>query len=142
MAYPILPLINGKAYEWADIALNILGTQFFGVTAIEYGETQDMKNIMGAGRYANSRTYGQIEATASITLLMSEVEALQSVAPNGRIQDIPEFDIPVAYLDDRLTTVRHVLKNVRFTNNMRSSEPGNNAIETKIDLIISHVQFA
>ncbi len=139
MAYPILPLINGKAYEWADIALNILGTQFFGVTSIEYAENQDMKNVMGAGRYANSRTYGQIEATASITLLMSELEALQSVAPFGRIQDIPEFDIPVAYLDDSLTTVRHTLKNVRFTNNMRTSEPGNNAIECKVELILSHI---
>lgn len=141
MAYPIIPLINGKAYEFADIALNILGTQFFGVTSIEYGESQDMKNIMAAGRYANSRTYGQIEATASITLLMSDVEAITSVAPGGRIQDIPEFDIPVAYLDPSLTIVRHVLKNVRFTNNTRSSEPGNNAIECKIELIISHVQF-
>lgn len=141
MSYRIQPLVNGAAYEWADIALNMFGTQFTGVTAVEYGETQDMKNIAGAGRYAVARTYGQIEATASVTLLMSELEAIQAVSPFKRIQDIPEFDIIVAYIDDTKAVVRHTLKNCRFTNNMRSSEPGNNAIETKIDLIISHVDF-
>lgn len=141
MSYRIQPLINGAAYEWADIALNIFGTQFFGVSAIEYGETQDMKNISGAGRYAVARTYGQIEATASITLQMAELQAIQAIAPLNRIQDIPEFDIIVAYIDVSKAVVRHTIKNCRFTNNMRSSEPGNNAIETKIDLVISHIEF-
>ena len=115
MAYPILPLVNGKAYEWADIQLIILGVPFTGVTSIEYSEPQEMKNDMAAGRFPNARIYGQVTPEAKITLLMSEVEAIQAVAPNGRIQDIPEFDIPVIYLDPNNVTGSHVIKNCRFT---------------------------
>lgn len=35
MAYPIVPLINGKSYEWADIVVNVLGTPIIGITNIE-----------------------------------------------------------------------------------------------------------
>ena len=44
MAYPIVPLINGKSYEWADIVVNVLGTPIIGITNIEYEEKQAMEN--------------------------------------------------------------------------------------------------
>jgi hypothetical protein len=51
MAYNIVPLVNGKSYEWADIAVNILGADIIGITNIEYEEKQGMENIYGAGRF-------------------------------------------------------------------------------------------
>lgn len=142
MSYPIVPLVNGKSYEWADIIVNILGTPVVGITAIEYEERQGMENIYGAGRFPVSRGYGKVEPTAKITLLMEEVQAIMSVAPNGRIQDIPEFDISVVYIDSALTTVKHKLRNVRFMNNPRTSASGDTSIPVEIDLIISHVEWA
>lgn len=141
MSYLIPPLVNGKAYEWADIQLIILGVPFTGVTAIKYSEPQEMKNVMAAGRFPNSRVYGQVTPEASITLLMAEVEAIQKVAPNGRIQDIPEFDIPVMYLDTNNVTVKHKIRNVRFTSNSRESETGSDAVSVEIPLCISHVDW-
>lgn len=142
MSYPIVPLINGKSYEWADIVVNILGVPVVGITSIEYEEKQGMENIYGAGRFPVSRGYGKVEPTAKITLLMEEVQAIMSVAPLGRIQDIPEFDISVVYIDAALTTVKHKLRNVRFTNNPRTSSSGDTSIPVEIDLIISHVEWA
>lgn len=142
MAYNIVPLINGKSYEWADIEVNILGAPMIGITSIEYEEKQGMENIYGAGRYPVSRGYGKVEPTAKITLLMEELENIQTVAPAGRIQDIPEFDIVVMYLDSALITRKHVLKNVRFTNNKRSSSSGDTSIPVELELIISHIQYA
>lgn len=141
MAYPIVPLINGKSYEWADIVVNILGVPVVGITSIEYEEKQGMENIYGAGRFPVSRGYGKVEPTAKITLLMEEVQAIMSVAPLGRIQDIPEFDISVVYIDAALTTVKHKLRNVRFMNNPRTSSSGDTSIPVEIDLIISHVEW-
>jgi hypothetical protein len=141
MAYNIPPLVNGKAYEWADIQIMILGVPFTGVTAIEYSEPQEMKNVMAAGRFPNSRIYGQVAPEAKITLLMSEVEAIQKVAPGGRIQDIPEFDIPVMYLDTANLTVKHKLRNVRFTSNIRTSETGSDALSVEIPLVLSHIDW-
>lgn len=141
MAYPTVPLINGKSYEWSDIVVNVLGTPIVGITSIEYEEKQGMENIYGAGRFPVSRGYGKVEPTAKITLLMEELENLQTIAPLGRIQDIPEFDIVVMYLDPANVTRKHVLKNVRFMNNKRSSASGDTSIPVELELIISHIQY-
>lgn len=141
MAYLIPPLINGKSYEWADILVNILGAPVTGITNIEYEEKQGMENIYGAGRFPVSRGYGKIEPTAKVTLLMEEVENIQVVAPLGRIQDIPEFDIIVMFLDSGNVTRKHVLKNCRFMNNKRSSSSGDTSIPVELELIISHIQY-
>jgi len=141
MAYPIVPLINGKSYEWADIVVNVLGVPVVGITSIEYEERQSMENIYGAGRFPVSRGYGRVEPTAKITLLMEELENIQTVAPQGRIQDIPEFDIVVVYLDAANVTRKHTLKNVRFMNNKRAVNSGDTSIPVELDLIISHIQY-
>lgn len=141
MAYPTVPLINGKSYEWADIVVNILNTPIMGITSIEYEEKQGMENIYGAGRFPVSRGYGKIEPTAKVTILMEELENLQTIAPLGRIQDIPEFDIIVMYLDPANVTRKHVLKNVRFMNNKRSAASGDTSIPVELELIISHIQY-
>jgi hypothetical protein len=141
MAYPIVPLINGKSYEWADIIVNVLGVPIIGIANIEYEEKQAMENVYGAGRLPVSRGYGKIEPTAKMTILMEELENIQTVAPLGRIQDIPEFDIVVAFVDSALITRKHVLKNVRFMNNKRASSSGDTSIPIELELIISHIEF-
>jgi hypothetical protein len=137
----IVPLINGKSYEWSDITLNIMGVPIVGITNIEYSETQDMMNIYGAGRRPVSRGYGKIETEAKITLLMEEIENIMSVAPNRLIMDIPEFDITVAFTDDALQPRVHILKNVRFKNNGRTSATGDQSISVELELILSHVDW-
>jgi hypothetical protein len=141
MAYPTVPLINGKSYEYADIIINILGVPVIGTTAIEYSEKQNMENIYGAGKFPVSRGYGTIECTAKVTLLMEEVQSIMGVAPLGRLQDIPEFDIQVIYLDAALTTVKHKLRNVRFMNNGISAKTGDTSIPVELDLILSHIEW-
>lgn len=138
---PLIPLINGKSYEWADIICNILGVPIVGITAIMYGEKQDMQNIKGAGNRPVSRGYGNIEANAKLTLLMEEVEAIQAVAPAGNIMGIPEFNVTVVYVDAALVTRTHILRNVRFTGNQRDIKQGDTSIGVEMDLIISHVEW-
>ena len=40
-----VPLINGVEYGWADVVLAINGVPVSGITAISYGEKQDVANI-------------------------------------------------------------------------------------------------
>lgn len=137
----IVPLINGKSYEWSDITCNILGVPVVGITSLEYSETQDSQNIFGAGRRPVSRGYGKIEPMAKITLLMEEVENIQAVAPGGLLMDIPEFDIVVAFVDSSLTTRIHKIRNVRFKANSRSTNSGDASIPVELDLIVSHIEW-
>lgn len=141
MAYGLIPLINGKQHEWADITVNILGVPFITVTSIEYSDEQAMKNVMGAGSRVVGRIYGEFTPSATIKILAKEVESLQDVAVLGIIQNIPEFNIVVTYIDSAFTPVKHTIRNCRFTKNGRTSQRGDGEIEVELPLIISHVEF-
>lgn len=141
MAIPITPLINGKSYDWADITVNILGLPVVGITGVEYAENQTIENVYGAGKYPVSRGFGKVEPTAKITMLMEEVEALQAAVTTGRLQDIPEFDILITYVDVQLVTRVHKLRNARFMKNDRIVAQGDTSIPVELDLVISHVEW-
>ena len=136
------PLINGEAYSWSQITLNLFGAPVAGVTAIKYEEKQEMENNYGAGNHPVSRGYGKIEPTASVTLTANETEALIAAVPSGRLQDIPEFDVTVSYIPKGTARiVHHTLHNCRFTNNSRDTKSGDTMIETELEMIISHISW-
>jgi hypothetical protein len=139
MAYQ--PLVNGTAYSWSQITLNILGVPVAGVSSISYNEEQEMQDNYGAGNRPVSRGYGRINTEGSVTLHMEEVEAIQNAVSTGRLQDIPEFDIVVAYLPEGGNIVTHTLKNCRFKNNGREVSEGDMAINVEIPLQISHINW-
>jgi len=118
-----------------------LGVPIIGITAIDYGDEQEMENNYGAGSNVVSRGYGKVVPTAKITLMMEEVENIMAAVPNGRLQSIPEFDIPVVYLDESLVTRSHTIKNVRFKNNKRVSNQGEQSISVELDLLPSHIDW-
>lgn len=135
------PLINGTAYSWSQIVFNILGTPIAGITAIDYKDAEEMEDHYGAGNRPVQRAYGKIECTGSITLHMTEVEALQNIVPSGRLQDIPEFDIVISFLPTGGKIVNHTLKNVKFKENGRDMARDSMEIEVEIPLQISHINW-
>lgn len=141
MNIPLVPLINGKSYEWSNIIMNIMGVPIAGVISIEYEEKQAMENVYGAGSEVVSRGYGKVEPTAKITLHMEEVENIQAVAPLGKLQRIPEFDISLVFIDDSLVTKKHKIRNVRFMNNGRKTNQGDTSIAVELELICSHIEW-
>ena len=141
MATSILPLINGKSYEFADITCIVLGIPIVGITSIEYGEESETENIYATGRFPVSRGVGRVQPTAKITMLMEEVMNIVSASPNGRIYDVPEFDIIVAFTDLTLIPVVHKIRNVKFKNNKISSSTGDTSVPIEMDLVISHIEW-
>jgi len=141
MAQNIIPLINGKSYEFADVTLLVLGIPIIGTTAIEYGETANTENIYATGRFPVSRAFGTVEPAAKITLLMEEVMNIVSASPNGRLYEVPAFDIVVTFTDPSLITVVHKLRNCQFKNNKVGSATGDTSIPIELDLVISHIEW-
>ena len=136
------PLVNGRAYDWASIRLQLLGLTVIGVTAIMYEDTQEKTNNQGAGNYASSRGYGKYEAKAAITLEMKEVERIQrSLPPGQRLQDIGPFNITVAYVNESNVMVKHTIHNCEFLGNKREIKTGDTNIEVALDLITSHITW-
>lgn len=136
-----IPLINGTEYAWGDIATCINGVVVSGITAVSYGEKQDMQNNYGAGRYPVSRSKGRIEASGKITLYMSEVVAISRNAPGGRLQDIAPFTIEVSYLPDNGIVVVDKLMNCQFVENKRDWKEGDLNQQVELELIVSHIKY-
>ena len=136
-----IPLINGTEYAWGDISTCVNGVPVSGITAVSYGDKQDVQNNYGAGRHPVSRSKGRITPTAKITLYMSKVVALSRNAPNGRMQDIAPFDIEVSYLPDNGIVVVDKIRNCQFTENKRDWKEGDMNQQVELELIPSHIEF-
>ena len=134
------PLINGRAYDYAQIRLTIAGVQVHSVTAISYTEEQEKTNNFGIGNRPVSRGHAAIEASASLTIGMNDVEALRNAAPEGSLLQIPSFDIVVTY-DNSQGVITHVVKNCEFTSDGVEADQGSVNIERSFDLVASHIQY-
>jgi len=141
MILPSPPLVNGVAYTHADIVLNIFGTPQVGVTAIEYSDMQNITPNYSTGQKATSVGFGTVECTGRITMTFELVQALQKIAPNGRIQNIPFFTIGVNYLPEGGVLVRHALRKVKFKGRNVTSSTGNSQIEEVIELFIGDIDY-
>lgn len=136
-----IPMVNGMLYSWADIVVTIGGVPFTGITAIEYGEEQDVENKYGAGRHPVGRAKGRITPSAKITLYQEEVEAIQRQAPNGRLQDIAPFDVIVTYIPDSGIVAVDKVRNCQFKANSRKWKEGDTGHEVELDLVPSHIEW-
>lgn len=136
-----IPLVNGILYSWADVVTTIAGVPVTGITAVEYGDKQDVTNLYGAGRHPVGRAKGRITPSAKITLYQEEVEAIQRQAPNGRIQDIPPFDVIVSYIPDSGIITTDKVRNCQFTENKRSWSEGDTGKAVELELLPSHIEW-
>ena len=136
-----MPYINGKLYDWGDIVLALAGVPVTGIVGIDYKDEQDMKTLYGAGRFPVGYACGQITAEGELELYQEEVEALQSVAPNGRLQDIPPFNITVSYMPQSGIVKTDKLRNCKFKNNGRTWKAGQTGSTVKVKLLMSHIEW-
>ena len=141
-ANDLTPLVNGRAHDWASITIQYANVMVAGITAINYGETRDKNDNYGLGSRPVSRGYGQVKATASITILAEEVAALERIALNGDITLLPPTDVIVLFIPIGSTQVKkHVLHNFEFKANSRDAKAGDMGIEVQIDAIVSHINW-
>jgi hypothetical protein len=141
MAIIGIPLINGVEYTHADIVVNVLGIPVIGVTAITYSDMQDITGNHATGQHYSSVGFGVFNPTASITMTMKEVQRLANAAPNGRIQNIPFFDIGVIFATEAGDLVRHRLIKCKFKGRSISSSTNNTQIEESLELFVADINY-
>jgi hypothetical protein len=135
------PNINGVAYAHSDIIVNILGVPVVGVTEITYSDPQDMELNYGAGNQPISVGFGKINPTGSVTMEMHEVEKLTDVAPAGKLQNIPFFDIGVNFRTEDGKVARHRLIQCRFKGRDTSSAVDNTQLTETLELLVGGVEY-
>lgn len=137
-----IPLVNGILYSWADVVVTIGGVPITGITAIDYGDKQDVENKYGAGRYPVGRAKGRIVCSGKIKLYQEEVQAIQAQAPAGRLQDLAPFDIVVTYIPESGIVTTDKIRNCSFSENKRAWKEGDMSQEVELELIPSHIEWS
>lgn len=87
--------INNKEYEWGDISVVVLGKIVLGITGVEYTATRTKETRRGAGVMPKSIQYGDREFTGTLTLMQSEVIALNQAARASGYKDILDVDVDI-----------------------------------------------
>ena len=136
-------MVNGNEYAWEDIEVVMLGRPVVGIRGIEYKEEQTKTNIYGRGNKPVARTKGNKTYSGSITLLQSEVEALQAAAGEGKsLNDLPRFYITVAYAPKSggaITT--DILRDCEFMDLTKAMNQNDPNMEVNLMLVIGSIDY-
>lgn len=141
MANPKAVLINGQAYGWSSIQVNIAGVDIIGITAISYADEQEVEPVYGVGDAPIAAGMGPITYSGSMTLYAEEVDRIEAVSPNGRIQELPFFDVIISFDTGAGAVKVHRLQACRFKNNTRDSSQGDTMIEVELELFIGKIAW-
>lgn len=136
-----IPLVNGMLCSWADVVVLIGGVPVTGIIGVEYGDSQEVVNKYGAGRYPVGRAKGRITLSGKLILYQEEVQALSAQSPTKRLQDLPPFDIIVQYIPDSGILVTDKVRNCHFSDNARKWKEGDTGQEVELPLVPSHIEW-
>lgn len=136
----MVPLINGRAYDFAQIRVTMFGNIVPSISAVEYMEEQEKENNFGAGDRPVSRGAGAINSSGKLTISMNDVEAIRAATVDGSLLNIPAFDVTVTYLHPTASkVVSHILKNCEFINDGVTTAQGDKDVKRDFDIVISHI---
>jgi len=96
-------VINGIAYDWASIEFKFStgsvneNSEIVQITSIGYGETRESKLNYGRGSQPVSKGFGNVSVEGKMKISMNEMRRLINAATNGKVQNLPAFDILISY---------------------------------------------
>lgn len=135
-------LINGTAYDWANLTISFLGNSISQITKISYDTKQDKKDNYGWYNQPISRSYGNVTYTGSMELYLDTWRSICQAAPNGDPLQIPSFTISISYGNFNQSSVvacTDVLENVEFMENPMNASQGELGLKVTIPLIIAGI---
>lgn len=133
-------LINGRAYSWADVTVIILGRKVQGITAVSWMQSKEKSNNMGQGDRPVSRSHGNRTASASITLSLKEIAAIEVSLPKGKdLLDIKPFPVIVSYNNSENKFISYQLQHCEFTEFGNDISQGDAEATKSLPLIVSQV---
>ena len=126
---------NSRQYEWGDVTVVLGGRDITGIRGIKYTEKGEKEALFAKGRHAHSIQTGNITVEGEITVLQSELIALER-AGNGSILGL-NVDAVVSFgnpaLGDAMTTDRIV--GIGFTEAPTEMKQGDKNMEISIPFI-------
>lgn len=131
----------GNLTGWNNTTVNLFGRELEGIDAFSYKDDENINVEYGAGKYPVGKSRGNYKSEASISLYFEEAVALQKQLPKGmRLQDIPDFDIPVTY-EHEGSIYTDIIRNCSFKNNGHEGKNGEGKMTMNYELVPSHIDY-
>lgn len=126
---------NSRQYEWADLTVILGGKDLTGIRGVKYSEKAEKEAVFAKGRHAHSIQTGNVTVEGEITVLQSELEALE-IAGGGSILGL-SVDLIVAYGNpangDYMAVDR--LVSISFTESPKEFKQGDKFMECSLPFI-------
>lgn len=108
--------VNGKAYDFSSITIDMTGCSGIEPTAIDYEDSQEKEVIYGKKGNARGFGAGNKSNSVSLEMLREDYNVMMDAFKNqGGFYDIIIPKITVSYADKGATTCTDVLSNVTFS---------------------------
>lgn len=122
----MLNSFNSKEYAWIDVKLVILGREVTGIRGVEYKVKRQKEVLSAAGSKGRGIQMGKKEYEGTITLLQSEMIALDRAAQTKGFEDITdmELDAIVSYLPENGVITTDKIISLSFTEAPRAIKEG------------------
>lgn len=135
-------MYNSKEYTYCDIIVYLLGRPIVGLRGIEYKSKKNKEALFGAGRKARSIQHGKREYEGTITILQSELTALDRAAWEAGHEDCLDldFDIVVTYLSNSgIVTTDRILQ-ASITEAPKGMKEGDMSMEVALPFICLDIE--
>lgn len=133
---------SSKQYAWSNVEVVLFGRPVTAIRGVKYKASQEKEAVYGAGDRPLSIQTGNKSYEGELTLLQSELEAIQKVVgKDADVMDIPAFDIIVSYkMEGTSPVVRDVIKFAEFTEVEKSMSQGDKFMEITLPFIALDIQ--
>lgn len=133
-------MFNSKEYEWADVSAIIAGRPVTGLRGVEYSSSQEKEALYAKGNKPHGIQRGNKSYSGTITLLQSELEALEEAAGGDALD--ARFNVIVAYGNptegDVLKT--DLLVGVEITEIPKGMKQGDKFMEVALPVVMLDVK--
>lgn len=134
---------NSKEFSWIDVSVVLLGKPVTGLRGIEYKSKRAKEALFATGKKARGIQLGKKEYEGTITVLQSELIAMQAAAKNAGYDDITdlEFDIIVSYVSETGVLQTDKIVNASITEAPNSIKEGDLYSEHALPFIACDVEY-
>ena len=130
--------VNGKAYDWGDVNLQIPGI-VAEVQEISYDDELEKELVYGKGSKPRGYGNGNYKASGKMSMLRDDYEALLDYCKSNNITffklQIPK--IIVSYANDEDRTRQDILNKVSFSKRSNKAAQGDKSLKVDLDLMIA-----
>lgn len=130
--------VNGKAYDWGDVDLQIPGL-VLNVTEISYDDEFEKELVYGKGAVPRGYGTGNYKPSGKITMLRDDYDDLIDYCKSQGVS-LYRIEIPkmiVSYANDGDRTRSDVINKVSFSKMSHKGSQSDKSLTVEIDLLIA-----